>query len=112
MGGNDSQKFLPWRGIALLSGAQQTSGYCRINTVAQRQSAPARLFQRCALGAAVAGQSPGLQRLDRVTADLPVDRPMYPPFDHSGWPKCMNGARIQFDSRIWSRLCRPSVLVR
>jgi len=26
MGGDDSQKLLPWRGIRLLSGAQQTSG--------------------------------------------------------------------------------------
>ena len=26
MGGNDSQKLLPWRGIPLLSGAQETSG--------------------------------------------------------------------------------------
>jgi len=26
MGGDDSQKLLPWRGIAILSGAQQTSG--------------------------------------------------------------------------------------
>ena len=26
MGGDDSQKLLPWRGISLLSGAQQTSG--------------------------------------------------------------------------------------
>jgi hypothetical protein len=40
-----------------------------------------------------------------ITADLPVDRPMYPPFDHSGWPKCMNGARIQFDSLNPARPC-------
>ena len=26
MGGDDSQKLLPWRGALLLSGAQQTSG--------------------------------------------------------------------------------------
>jgi hypothetical protein len=26
MGGTGSQKLLPWRGFALLSGAQQTSG--------------------------------------------------------------------------------------
>jgi len=27
MGGNDSQKLLPWSGIALRFGAQQTSGF-------------------------------------------------------------------------------------
>jgi hypothetical protein len=27
MGGDDSQKLLPWRGISLLSGAQKTSGF-------------------------------------------------------------------------------------
>ena len=26
MGGDDAQKLLPWRGMTLLSGAQQTSG--------------------------------------------------------------------------------------
>ena len=29
MGGDDSQKLLPWRGMTLLSGAQQTSGYSK-----------------------------------------------------------------------------------
>jgi hypothetical protein len=33
MGGDDSQKLRPWRGIKLLSGAQQTSGYSEINTL-------------------------------------------------------------------------------
>jgi hypothetical protein len=38
MGGHDSQKLLPWRGIQILSGAQQTSGvlqnqHCSGNTV-------------------------------------------------------------------------------
>jgi hypothetical protein len=33
MGGDDSQKLLPWRGIALLSGAQQPR-YSKINTLA------------------------------------------------------------------------------
>jgi hypothetical protein len=32
MGGDDAQKLRPWRGIRLLSGAQQTSGYSEINT--------------------------------------------------------------------------------
>jgi hypothetical protein len=39
MGGDDSQKLLPWRGIAVFSGAQQTSGYSKINTLPQRPSA-------------------------------------------------------------------------
>jgi hypothetical protein len=39
MGGDDSRKLRPWRGIAVLSGAQQTSGYSKINTLAQRPSA-------------------------------------------------------------------------
>src|SRR5713101_858778 len=41
MGGDDSQKLLPWRGIRLLSGAQQASGYSKINNLTQRPSAPA-----------------------------------------------------------------------
>ena len=37
MGGHDSQKLLPWRGMQILSGAQQTSGvlqnqHCNGNT--------------------------------------------------------------------------------
>jgi hypothetical protein len=36
---DDSQKLLPWRGIAVFSGAQQTSGYSKINTLPQRPSA-------------------------------------------------------------------------
>ena len=36
MGGDDSQKLLPWRGIPLLSGAQQTSGSdYRISLIAE-----------------------------------------------------------------------------
>ena len=35
MGGDDSQKLLPWRGIHFSSGAQPTSGYRKINTLTQ-----------------------------------------------------------------------------
>jgi hypothetical protein len=35
MGGYDSQKLLPWRGLALLSGAQQISGSRQNHTLAQ-----------------------------------------------------------------------------
>jgi hypothetical protein len=34
MGGDDSQKLLPWRGMSLLSGAQ-TSGFLRNQTLTQ-----------------------------------------------------------------------------
>jgi hypothetical protein len=36
MGGDDSQKLPPRRGMILLSGAQQTSGSFEINTVARK----------------------------------------------------------------------------
>jgi len=41
MGGHDSQKLWPRKGVAILSGAQQTSGsFAKINTLAQRPSVP------------------------------------------------------------------------
>jgi hypothetical protein len=36
MGGDDSQKLLPWRGMLLLSGAQLLPLQRRINTLSQR----------------------------------------------------------------------------
>ena len=36
MGGDDSQKLLPWRGMLLLSGAQLLPFQRRINTLSQR----------------------------------------------------------------------------
>jgi hypothetical protein len=35
MGGDDSQKLLPWRGTSLLSGAQETSGSQQNHTLTQ-----------------------------------------------------------------------------
>ena len=35
MGGDDSQKLLPWSGIALRFGEQQTSVFGRINTITE-----------------------------------------------------------------------------
>jgi hypothetical protein len=42
MGGDDSQKLLPWRGIGLLSGAQQTSGSQQNHTVTENGRAALR----------------------------------------------------------------------
>ena len=39
MGGDDSQKLLPWRGIGLLSGAQQTSVQSDVVAAARRDIA-------------------------------------------------------------------------
>jgi hypothetical protein len=44
MGGDDSQKLLPWRGTGLLSGAQQTSGYYKLNTLTQHPSVRVAFF--------------------------------------------------------------------
>jgi hypothetical protein len=35
MGGDDSQKLLPWRGMILLSGAQQPPAHCKINSTSK-----------------------------------------------------------------------------
>jgi hypothetical protein len=45
MGGDDSQKLRPWRGIRLLSGAQQTSGYSEINTLPRSHCLHAKRLQ-------------------------------------------------------------------
>jgi hypothetical protein len=42
MGGDGSQKLRPWRGIALLSGAQQTSGSLQNQKFSSKPSAPVR----------------------------------------------------------------------
>jgi hypothetical protein len=49
MGGDDSQKLLPWRGIRLLSGAQKTSGSQQHQHSSSAASAPAQWFQRAAI---------------------------------------------------------------
>ena len=49
MGGDDSQKLLPWRGIYSSPGRSKPP-VLEINTLAQRSSVPARLFQRRAAG--------------------------------------------------------------
>jgi hypothetical protein len=43
MGGDDSQKLLPWRGIHSSPGRSKPPARCKINTLTQRPSAPARL---------------------------------------------------------------------
>lgn len=50
MGGDDSQKLLPWRGIRLPSGAQRNSGYSKINNLTQTPSAPAAIPARRGAG--------------------------------------------------------------
>jgi hypothetical protein len=47
MGGDDSQKLLPWRGIYSSPGRSKPPALA-INTLAQRPSALARLFRRSA----------------------------------------------------------------
>ena len=55
MGGDDSQKLLPWRGMLLLSGAQLLPLQRRINTLSQRWARvpKSESFPFPAVGAAV-----------------------------------------------------------
>jgi hypothetical protein len=53
MGGACSQKLLPWRGVAILSGAQQIFGSLRKYQLYRRSERPPPCFLFSANGAAV-----------------------------------------------------------
>ena len=50
MGGDDSQKLLPWRGIHFLSGAQQTSGSLQNQHSSSKAVCHGGSFQAALLG--------------------------------------------------------------
>jgi hypothetical protein len=65
MGGDDSQKLLPWRGMSLLSGAQLLPFQGRINTLSQRWALvpKSECFFFPAMGGAVSAPAASLLKL-------------------------------------------------
>ena len=94
MGGDDSQKLLPWRGINLLSGAQ-TSGSQQINTVTETAGSDRGHSSRTAQVMALSYRLTGsflesrsgsiLASAEAVEAAVAFPRAAIVPGHHSGW---------------------------